>query len=1027
MKNIERSRKKWARSARLSDEKGSTMVLALFVLALVSVFVAYALTRSSAEAASIGNESSEARTLYAAQGSLEMMTRNFNKVFEVKLNPAGKDITRIESAVVPGLSADYDFQQDVEQTSKSTTKYLTDGAYAGLYAIRDDWMLKTTATSRSDGTQIELTRNILNNRIPIFQFGIFYDDDLELFRPPRFSFGGRVHSNRHFFVSPGSEGVYFDSRVTAAGFIITQSWRNWFTGDSGNDDTFIKDASGVFRRLRPNQGSVLNGSPNIFGSGKWLDLDLPPSHRNPNWAANSAVFDGNLQAETKELKLPLKVGNSNADLIEMIKRGREEASSAGGDLWRDDTGNVVPVTAADSDTPIQRSERFANKTGIRVSLADSKAKLPGCASGVGNTGAVSGPCGVRLDGHWRGDGTDRTALPSPLPTSTPTAFPNALADAVRGYQPKSMKLSTSDAGFGYTATRLNGERLYTGNEVWIKIETVATDSTTQAIITKDITEDILALGVTEEAPTSFGVTSPYSGSYSGSVANNGSPSAPSSNLLQTTAQSASTYPDSRSIIKLQRWTIPGPAIPGDPSGQNTLYSYSGTNVVRRFTNGSVSKIQAGCPTASPAPTTLRCQARNGAPVDPVVGSTQNREDYGHLKLATVNGTANVAIVPFPIEIFDTREGEHYDERSSSHYANLNRLTRNGIMSMIDIDVANLRRFLRGDFNGLFPSGTAATTGTPFSEAKGSGLTDADIPQSEGWVIYVSDRRGDADFDGEFDMEDIYGSGFGNDGTMQTGEDLQKSGFGFGVLNTSYGTETERYNTNTISPDVAAVMDHKYYRRGVRLVNGTVLPGIYDSVTPSNTRGVTFASENGVYVLGNFNATHVTSVPSTGNTPYDDYRPFNTPTHIPASIVADAVIVLSNNWNDAQTFSSPYYEGARLASDTTIRFAMIAGDTIASREETPNQGGISPRLNGGVHNFKRFLERWTGERLNYSGSLINLYNSRNNNGSFKCCNTVYDPPYRNWVFDSTFLDPTRIPPGTPFFQYAQTTGFERATD
>ncbi|MBO0191055.1 hypothetical protein J0677_24965, partial [Vibrio parahaemolyticus] len=121
------------------------------------------------------------------------------------------------------------------------------------------------------------------------------------------------------------------------------------------------------------------------------------------------------------------------------------------------------------------------------------------------------------------------------------------------------------------------------------------------------------------------------------------------------------------------------------------------------------------------------------------------------------------------------------------------------------------------------------------------------------------------------------------------------------------------------------------------------------------------------------------------------------------------------------------QSVRAATTTQIRFAMIAGDTIASLDGSPNQGGISPRLNGGVHNFKRFLETWTGQRLDYAGSLINLYNSRNNNGSFKCCNTVYNPPVRNGVFDSTFLDPTRLPPGSPFFQYVQTTGFERTND
>lgn len=83
------------------------------------------------------------------------------------------------------------------------------------------------------------------------------------------------------------------------------------------------------------------------------------------------------------------------------------------------------------------------------------------------------------------------------------------------------------------------------------------------------------------------------------------------------------------------------------------------------------------------------------------------------------------------------------------------------------------------------------------------------------------------------------------------------------------------------------------------------------------------------------------------------------------------------------------------------------------------------MNGGVHNFKRFLEDWNNNiRLNYSGSLINLYNSHNNNGTFKCCNAVYVPPQRDWVFDSTFININRIPPGTPFFQSLQITGFQR---
>src|SRR5687767_5435301 len=101
---------------KASGERGSALVISLFVLALISVFVALALSRSSAEAAAVGNEVAEARTLYAAQGSLEMMTRNFKKVFEVKLSPTATDLNTIRTAAVPGM-ATYTFQQELDQTS----------------------------------------------------------------------------------------------------------------------------------------------------------------------------------------------------------------------------------------------------------------------------------------------------------------------------------------------------------------------------------------------------------------------------------------------------------------------------------------------------------------------------------------------------------------------------------------------------------------------------------------------------------------------------------------------------------------------------------------------------------------------------------------------------------------------------------------------------------------------------------------------------------------------------------------------
>ncbi len=1009
MNTIEFNEKGVLSSEKRSGEKGSAIVIALFVLALISVFVALALSRSSAEAAAVGNETKETRTFYAAQGSLETMTRNFNKKFEVNLRPTTVDFDDVRNAAVPNLSIGsgtgiFAFNQEVLQTSNNAPVVLNGGPFSGLYAKRDTWRLRTTATDNV-GVQVQLTRNILNNLVPIFQFGIFYDDDLEFHPGPRFDFGGRVHSNGSLFMQANT-GLYFSSKVSAANFIFTDVSKNGSAWTNWDDNVFVKNASGNYVQLQYNMGSVLrnpaNGSP--VSTTPPPSIPLPTAYNSANWGANKALFDGNLEANVRELKLPLKLNsdntNQNLDLVEVVKRGKSV-----GDVWNNGTGttsspNLSAVTTATRDDAITAAERYYNKTGIRVTLADSKAKLPGCATSAAT--AVTTPCGIRLDGESTGQVEGAIAAGTP-----------------RGYQPTPM-VAASPNPSPYQATKINGRRFNTGNkETWIKVETVIYNPTTEVYDTQDITQDILSLGVTDAPPndTNFSITDP---NYN------------------------TRGIDSRSIIELQRYAIPGPNINGAGAYMSwvsvsptatvtpTPYNYVMPKAIRTPT-GSATPDSCSR-TSSPLPTPPATPPAGGYATGTIPSATPffpagfTGDEPAMMRNASVRGLSNMipCVVPFPINIFDTREGLYND--TSSVFNPLTTYGTNvpwaGVMGMVDINVGNLKKFLDGTWDNNMP------TNTPYYTATGHVLRGNDIPQptnvspkAGGWVLYVSDRRGDFDFDGEYDMEDVYGA---NDGILQIGEDVNRNN----ALQADYNNEAVRYTgTNSnISPDIAAVFDHKFYRRGVRLVNGQTLPGIYDTTTPANSRGFTVAAENGVYVLGNYNATGISSVGSP--TAYTDYIPSPSSSgDIPASIAADAITILSRNWVDAQSFSLPFTLSAndRNASETTMRFAMLSGDTLTTLSGTPNQGGGDLKMNGGVHNFKRFLEDWGGVRLNYSGSLINLFNSHNNTGPFKCCNNVYSPPDRNWVFDATFLDMNRLPPGTPYFQYIQTTGFQRTND
>ncbi|MGB5015554.1 MAG: hypothetical protein WBO68_16145, partial [Pyrinomonadaceae bacterium] len=172
-----------------SSEQGSAMVIALMVMILLMGFVALAVSRTNSETVASANDEAETKAFEAANASLEIMTRNFNKVFETKLTFSTTDETRIESQLPPGFDTIYDFTQTITQTQATKDVILTGEFFQGLNARRDEWQLDTVAQHKQNGVQVALRRKFLNNRVPIFQFGIFYDDDLEFHPGPRFDFG----------------------------------------------------------------------------------------------------------------------------------------------------------------------------------------------------------------------------------------------------------------------------------------------------------------------------------------------------------------------------------------------------------------------------------------------------------------------------------------------------------------------------------------------------------------------------------------------------------------------------------------------------------------------------------------------------------------------------------------------------------------------------------------------------------------------------------------------------------------------
>jgi hypothetical protein len=352
---------------------------------------------------------------------------------------------------------------------------------------------------------------------------------------------------------------------------------------------------------------------------------------------------------------------------------------------------------------------------------------------------------------------------------------------------------------------------------------------------------------------------------------------------------------------------------------------------------------------------------------------------------------------WPNVLYDTREGNRRDNIAAAE----TRVQLGGVMHYIELDVRNLSRWLRGEI----------------------GASGAGAKNLNGFTVYFSDRRTNRDAQnretGEYGFEDVVNPAAADgtpNGVRDAGEDVNVNNAvdTYGQTPIFVNGSTAPLN-NTARPwtaipgAVAQANRAVLFRRALKLTNGQ----LGNIIAP----GLTVVSENPVYVQGDYNASVAAG--------------FGDP-HVATSVIADAVTMLSNAWNDNNSILSPNdpdgdaasvpARPARNAATTWYRLAVLAGKGRSFAQPTAWAATRDFGTDGGVHNFLRVLENWQNRTLNFRGALASFYFSRQAVGTYKCCTNVYWAPTRAYVFDTEFLQPPLLPPLTPMFRDLNTTGF-----
>jgi hypothetical protein len=372
---------------------------------------------------------------------------------------------------------------------------------------------------------------------------------------------------------------------------------------------------------------------------------------------------------------------------------------------------------------------------------------------------------------------------------------------------------------------------------------------------------------------------------------------------------------------------------------------------------------------------------------------------------------------WPLMMFDAREGwtRVLPTNSGMHMG--------GLFSYVAIDANNLRRWLDGTI----------------------GVTGTQALNNNGYIIYFSDRRGDHDETngdvetGEYGHEDSINPGaaaWAKTNALEVGENYNESrvdpddplsaetmqtygetphplavpagavaGMGFDA-NQRPWTVLQNGGQALLYTGRGRLARPVLFRRALKIING----GINGGVNSLPASGLTIVAENPVYVQGNYNATaaSVTAEPN-----------------VPAAVMGDSITLLSGAFRDTMTFQFPNNATNRNATTTGYRFAMVTGKQVPFPNPTgPAWANIEFGSDGGVHNFMRMLEDWGGQTLRYRGSMVSLFFSRQSVGLYRADANIYSPPTRGYNFDTDFLSPPLLPPGTPMFRDINTLKFRQ---
>lgn len=202
----------------LADRRGFALEATLIVLILISVLVAasvasYVMIQKSGSVDYRGT-----RVSYAAEAGADAVISQLAQDMTDGIISAAD----LASITLPTLSGFTFAPPNVVTVGAPLPRTITNGPFSGLFGLNQQIDIGITATDYANNRgQVVVTANAQS--IPLFQFGVFYNEDLEIHNGPDMNFAGWVHTNANLYLTPGgANNTYFHDLITTPDSLFWQ-------------------------------------------------------------------------------------------------------------------------------------------------------------------------------------------------------------------------------------------------------------------------------------------------------------------------------------------------------------------------------------------------------------------------------------------------------------------------------------------------------------------------------------------------------------------------------------------------------------------------------------------------------------------------------------------------------------------------------------------------------------------------------------------------------------------------------------